>query len=166
MAREWQGCSEVRDLVDALSQKFTANFANINPDEVSCIMAVGGKAPKQGSGKTLAKIGIIRDKLRVATGTPYKYVIEVYDDNWFGLSNVQKQYVVFHELMHIDIDSEEPKLKPHDIQDFDILLSTWGLHYLNNADIPDLLSEDTTEEDYNIPSVVAEVVSTEVEEEE
>lgn len=155
MAKEWQVCSEVRDLVEALSQRFTANFSNVNSDEISCIMSVDGKAPKQGAGKALAKISIIREKMRVATGTPYKYIIEVYDDNWFDLSKIQKQYVIFHELMHIDPDSEEPKLKDHDIQDFDMILSAWGIHYLEDAKLLDLLDDDMEEGDYEIKDLAS-----------
>ena len=61
--------------------------------------------------------------------------------------------VVFHELMHIDQDAEDPKLVSHNVEDFHSLLQNWGLDYIMNDDLPDLLDDDLDESDYDIGPV-------------
>ena len=151
MKREWQMYPEVHDYVEALIEKFPRYFSKVKSHEISCIIGVGGKAPKGGS--VLARISLISEKLRVATGSSYKYVMEVYDANWYDLDSRQKAMVVFHELMHIDQDADDPKLVSHNIEDFHPILKTFGIDYLMNDSLPDLLDDDLSEEDYGIKSL-------------
>jgi len=137
--KEWVLCPEAKELVEKIIEKFPAHFSDIDPNHISCVMCVGGKPPN--GGRTLAKIYVIPERIRCAAGTPYRYVLEVYDGNWLDLNDNQKQVVIFHELMHIDPESDPPKLRKHDVEDFRILLESWGIDYINNG-APQLLSDD------------------------
>jgi len=149
MSKEWHIFSETRDLAEKLTKKFPVFFSHVNVDEISCVVCMGGKPPN--GGRTLARISVISDKIKIATGTPYNFILEVYDGNWYDLDSKQKQMVIFHELMHIDPeDAESPKLRKHDLEDFHEILSIWGIDYLDNTDIPKLLDENLNEEDYGL----------------
>lgn len=147
MAKDWKVSSEAKDIVDELSRKFISILSGVNPEEISCIIAMDGKSPNKG--KTLAKIKKVDDKTKAATGTTFNFIIEIYADNWFGLSEVQKQWVILHELLHIDPNSEDAKLRKHDVEDFSAILKTYGVDYID-SDLPDLLDDEKSESDYDI----------------
>jgi len=153
MAKEWQVCPETKDLIEKLVEKFPTVFTHVNTDHISCIIATGGQAPQQGN--ALAKISTINSKVKTATGTPYDFILEVYEANWYEQDLRQKQAIVFHELMHIDPDSEEdaPKLRKHDLEDFYQIMNVWGIDYLHNSQLPDLLDDSLSEEDYGFVNV-------------
>jgi predicted metallopeptidase len=147
VAKDWKVSSEVKDIVHELSRKFISILSGVNPDEVSCIIAMDGKAPNKG--QTLSKIRKVNNKTQAATGTTFNFIIEVYADNWFGLSETQKQWVILHELLHIDPNSEDPKLRKHDVEDFSAILKTYGVDYID-SDLPNLLDDEKSESDYDI----------------
>ena len=148
MAKDWQMCPEIKDLVDDIVEKFPNLFDHVDSSKISCIIAMAGNAPNKG--RALATIRVINDKTRIATGTPYNYILEVYDANWNDQEDRQKQMVVFHELMHIEPEAEEddPKLRKHDTEDFYEILNIWGIDYLYDKELPDLLDENLEEDDY------------------
>lgn len=133
--KEWTLCPEAKKIVEELIEKFPAHFSGIDPMHINCVMCTGSR-----SASVLAKIYIIPDRFRCATGSPYRYVIEVYDNNWHDLDDAQKRAVIFHELMHIDPSLDPPKLVKHDVQDFRVLLETWGINYVENP--PSLFDEE------------------------
>jgi predicted metallopeptidase len=150
MAKDWQVCPETRELSEKIIEKFSQTFAHIDVDKISFIIAMDGKAPNKG--RTLAKIRIINEKTRIATGTPYNYMLEVYDSNWADQEYRQKQMIIFHELMHIDSAAEEddPQLRKHNMEDFYEILDVWGIDYLYDDELPNLLDENLKEEDYGL----------------
>jgi len=147
MAKDWKVSSEAKDIADELSRKFISTLSGVNPEEVSCIIAMDGSAPNKG--ETLAAIRKVNDKTKIATGTSFNFIIEIYADNWFDLSEIQKQWVILHELLHIDPNSEDIKLRKHDVEDFAAILRNYGVDYID-SDLPDLLDDEKGESDYKI----------------
>jgi len=93
---------------------------------------------------TLAKIkainGIEKTIMRLNDiGT--EYAIIVYWSDWNNWSNSQRQWIIFHELLHV---SENPeRCVRHDCEDFRIILDYAGVDWTKKLVLPDLFSEDT-----------------------
>lgn len=62
---------------------------------------------------------------------PHDFLIIIYELNCEGLTDDQMKILLWHELEHIGIDPEtgEFYVKPHDIEDFDAIINTHGLHW-------------------------------------
>lgn len=75
----------------------------------------------------------IKDKYKWAI--PCDATITLYEPNNEDLSEKQIRLVIFHELLHIgittDIETGDDKvyIKPHDIEDFRILIERYGLDW-------------------------------------
>lgn len=62
---------------------------------------------------------------------PADYTITVFLPNIEGFSEEQKRILIFHELLHIDIDFDQDgndiySVKPHDYEDFKEIIDRFG----------------------------------------
>jgi hypothetical protein len=72
---------------------------------------------------------------------PYDFLITFYDPCVAVLTTNQKKLVMYHELRHIEITQKGFGVRPHDIEDFEEILHSFGLKW--NAfgnDVPDILA--------------------------
>lgn len=64
---------------------------------------------------------------------PYDFLIVIYEENVVQLTEHQMYVLMFHELLHIGVNEKNGDLKyvvnPHDIEDFDEIISRYGLHW-------------------------------------
>jgi len=64
---------------------------------------------------------------------PYEYLITLYLPNVERLNDEQMRALVLHELLHIDIEvdgnEEEYRIRPHDFEDFMIVINRFGLDW-------------------------------------
>ena len=64
---------------------------------------------------------------------PYDFLIVIYAENIVQLNDEQMYVLMFHELLHIGMDEKDGELKyrvlPHDIEEFDEIISRYGLHW-------------------------------------
>ena len=71
-----------------------------------------------------------------------RYVIEIYWSDWNSWSSRQKQWVIFHELLHIHPDME--RTIKHDCEDFKLVLKTAKTpDWIKADDLPDLTDKNT-----------------------
>lgn len=87
-------------------------------------------------------------------GIPADFTITIFDPNVEGKSDEALRRIIFHELLHVGIDidkdgDEKYSIRPHDFEDFKLLIDRWGTNYAEvgdapewNADIEDLKFED------------------------
>lgn len=59
----------------------------------------------------------------------YQYVIQFNNEAWQNLTDLQREALVFHELLHIFYDSEKDKysLAKHDVEEFSLVIRKYGL---------------------------------------
>lgn len=72
---------------------------------------------------------------------PYDFLITFYDPCVATLTTNQKKLVMYHELRHIEMTPKGFGVRPHDIEDFEEILRSFGLQW--NAfgnDVPDILA--------------------------
>lgn len=61
---------------------------------------------------------------------PYDFLVIIYDQNCIGMTEHQMQILLWHELLHIEIDEKgEPYVRPHDVEDFDEIIAEYGLRW-------------------------------------
>lgn len=108
------------------------------PDILACGLSVGfiASTKKKMYGKTKAVLGEckkVSDLHRLFC--PYDFLIIIYEPNCEGLRDDQMEILLWHELEHIGIDDEgEGYLVPHDVEEFDKIISAHGLHW--ETDVP------------------------------
>jgi hypothetical protein len=112
---------------------------------------VMSQEPKHKDGK------IVMADCRKVTGPykaylPFDFVVTFYEPNMGYMTENQKKVLMLHELKHVGIGSRGLRLEPHDIEDFQSILSTYGLRWgAFGNDIPDILagggSGEETEKD-------------------
>ena len=102
--------------------------------EHPCMIAyLGSKKEKKSSGRiTHADCTKVSDRYKWCCD--YDFFITVYEKNCAGMTDEQMEILMLHELMHIgvDVDDEENVhyfIRPHDIEDFSVILSRYGLDW-------------------------------------
>ena len=106
--------------------------------------------------KTLAKIIPIKGVEKVIMNINkinVQYAIETHWVDWNKWGDQLKQWIIFHELLHIA--SEEGKTIKHDVMDFRIIVDKVGVDWSSsNKSLPDLLKDDVKFNKDLIPSTV------------
>lgn len=60
---------------------------------------------------------------------PFDYTVTIYTENIKGFSEEQVKVLMFHELLHIDIDGDKYGLKTHDLEDFKLIVDKYGTNW-------------------------------------
>jgi len=134
--------TEAEEIIKKLCEK--------QPDVLWCInnpsmVAVYGIENKERSdkNKTLAKVKPIKGSekfVMLDNNIPIRYLIELYWNDWREWTERQRQWIMFHELLHIH--HEIGKTIKHDCEDFKIILDKVGVNWVNSKELPDLISGD------------------------
>lgn len=142
---------EYKDIADKIIDKFPISFGHIETDKVLFLRETE-KSPK--------KYADIRKVVAPYTFmTELKFIITFYEAPMLGLNDAQKVMVVYHELLHIDVDFN--KLKKHNVEDFRELVSIYGVNWAIDPNLPNIL-----EDDEDAPATATVSMSTEQDEEE
>lgn len=60
---------------------------------------------------------------------PCDFTITIFEPNCVGLDPDQIRTVIFHELLHVGADLEEPYVRPHDLEDFKLIIDRFGVDW-------------------------------------
>lgn len=64
---------------------------------------------------------------------PYDFIIIIYDQICFKMTDEQLEILLYHELLHVGINEKdgktEYKINPHDVEDFSVILRQYGLDW-------------------------------------
>lgn len=64
---------------------------------------------------------------------PCDFTITVFEPNCVGMSNEQIRTLIFHELLHVGADKDEPYIRPHDLEDFRYIIRKFGVDWSKTA---------------------------------
>jgi predicted metallopeptidase len=123
---------ECRDIADKLIEKYPVGLGHIELDKILFVKETE-KTPKKRAEirKVIAPYTII---------TEYKFIITYYEAVNIGLTDAQKIMVIYHELLHIDVDFA--KLRRHNVQDFRELVSKYGVNWDIDPNLPNILDDN------------------------
>lgn len=123
---------EYSDIADKLIDKYPISLGHIELDKVLFLKEIE-KSPKK-----YAECKAVRPPYDFIT--EYKFIIIVYEPNTLGLTDAQKTMLVYHELLHIDVDFY--KIRKHNVEDFRELVSTYGVNWDIDPNLPNILDDD------------------------
>ncbi len=96
----------------------------------STIIYLSSEHPKKADGKLVfGQCEKVADKYK--WGIPCDFTITVFEPNIEGFSEEQIKILIFHELLHIEIEfnadgTENRSIKPHDLEDFKLIIDRFG----------------------------------------
>ena len=142
---------EGNEIIKKLVEKYPdILWAVGNPNSIQCYGIDNKEKPE--SSDVLAKIRPISGVFKAIfekNNIPIKHVIEVYWSDFREWNLHKKEWVLFHECLHI-CDPESKKMRRHNIEDFDLIIDKIGISRYDSDNLPDLLDEKPVEFDKRI----------------
>ena len=95
---------------------------------------------KKKDGKTIAA------DCRKVTGPykaylPFDFIVTFYWPNMSYMTDNQKKVLMLHELKHVGIGPKGLRIEPHDIEEFETIITRYGLRWNGfGNDVPDILA--------------------------
>lgn len=100
-------------------------------DQVSIGYLTSDQEKKKTGGEVLGECILVKELYRIFC--PYDFLIVIYEANTAGMSQEQLKILLYHELLHVGMkeSEEEPEyvVNPHDVEDFRIVLESYGLDW-------------------------------------
>lgn len=62
-------------------------------------------------------------------GIPCDFTITLFKPNIVGFSEEQIKTLIFHELLHVGVDGDRMFIVPHDLEDFKVIISEFGVDW-------------------------------------
>jgi len=133
--------TEAEEIIKKLCEKQPDVLWCVKPDMVAVLGIENKQRPEKN--KVLAKIKPVKGcekAILQINNIPIRYVIEIFYSDWSEWKERKRQWILFHELLHIH--SEIGKTIKHDIADFKILVDKAGVNWLESDKLPDLVNDD------------------------
>lgn len=92
--------------------------------DVQIIFLASGHKKKRGDKTVYGQCEKIADKYK--WGIPCEFTITVFEPNVEGFTQKQMEILLFHELLHVGVDGERHFVKPHDLEDFKLIIDLYG----------------------------------------
>jgi predicted metallopeptidase len=142
---------EANEIIKKLAEKYPDILWAIGDPKTIQVYGVDNKE-KPASSDTLAKIRSVAGVMKAVlekNNINLKFIIEVYWSDYREWSLYKKQWVLFHELLHV-CDPESKKMRKHNIEDFSLIIDKIGISRYNSDGLVDLLGEKPVEFDKKI----------------
>lgn len=150
--KQYEEVTEAQEIIEQLCKKYFKVLWAVRPNTVK-VLGISNKERAKDN-KVLAKIIPIRPPEKAVLkmyDIPVRYIIEMYWKDWREWSLQLRQWIVFHELLHIS--AEMGKTTKHDCEDFRIMIDKVGTDWSHADALPDLLHEDVQFDENLIPNV-------------
>lgn len=121
---------EYNEIAQALIDE-RPELAHIKENEISIICLASEHKKKSGDKLILGQCEKIAEKYK--WGIPCDFTITIFEPNVAGLSDEQLKIVIFHELLHVGVDDDRLYIVPHDLEDFKLIISEFGIDWSKPA---------------------------------
>jgi predicted metallopeptidase len=134
-------------MIKKIVDTFPELFYQIEPDGV-VVFAIKNQPPahKNWLARVRPIAGIFK-AIAEKNKWKYKFVIEIYYDDWKIMGEKEKSWILFHELLHI-VTMQSSKMFKHDTQDFACILEIIGINKYTQSTIPDLFGNIKFKEEF------------------
>lgn len=102
-------------------------LSNLRGMPYSIIYLSSSHSKKHKGNMVLGQCEKVLDKNKWAV--PCDFTITVFEPNCEGLTEDQIKILLFHELLHVGADQDEPYVKPHDLEDFKLIIDRFGVDW-------------------------------------
>ena len=76
---------------------------------------------------------------------PFDFTITIFEPNVVAFTKKQLEILIFHELLHIGIDGEKFYTRPHDLEDFRVIIDKYGTGWADPVILPFVDVNEPTE---------------------
>jgi len=133
---EWVENEEFKQMAAKLVEKYPERFSHIDVDQVIAYVCVNKDRPEKQ-----------RKPYDMSSATPPEsftnsktYFVKIFNDVW-ERTEQQKLLLVWSALRRID-DDNPGKLRPWDYSDQEEMVNTFGSHWHERGDLPNILSDN------------------------
>lgn len=146
--KEYEVVSEAVEIIKNLCERYPEPLWAVNPEEIIVLGVVNKERPKKMT--KLASIREFRGPIKAVLkefSIGKKYLIELYFSDWQQWCPARRQWVLFHEVLHISGPHKKGLIK-HDVEDFAVIMDTLGSsHWWEMDSLPDMLVGEKIEFD-------------------
>lgn len=133
---QYEELSEFATIAHRLSERFPEIFGGLEMDNIACVSVTNKDRPAK---KGIWEVKAVTPPVNIFCTK--EYIITVYSQDWEAMNDKHRRLLVADALCSISPDGNG-KLIPFDMKDYNIMLRTFGVDYLENPDVPDILSDD------------------------
>jgi predicted metallopeptidase len=134
--------TEAMDIIKALATRYPKELWTVRPETIIVLGITDRERPKSSKKvATIRKVSGATKALLLHHHIPTEYIIECYCADWTPLSPQKREWLLFHELLHVP-GPDERGLIDHDVQDYAVVLDQVGLDWFKRDDLPLLTAGD------------------------
>ncbi len=141
--KEYIIIDEGNSIVTALSQKYPKELFAVDPERVIVLGISNKERPSRM--KKLAMIHMISSAMKTIIRSlaqkEVEFYIEIYCSDFLTWNDTRRQWIIFHELIHVPRQGKSSLIQ-HDTEDFAGILDAVGVDWWSRDDLPNLLSEE------------------------
>lgn len=108
--------------LEVLEENKELNY--IKEMEITIVYLASDQEKKSKGKVVLGQCEKVADKYK--WGIPCDFTITLFDPNLTYLTEEQIKRVIFHELLHVGVSSRGLYVKPHDLEDFKLIIDKFG----------------------------------------
>lgn len=127
---------EIIDIADQLIDRYPDVFGGIDLGRISAF-AITNKDRKNDS-KPIWEVMPVKAPVSMLCNKDY--IINVYLDSYEALGEKHRAALVADALNAIDTEGKG-KVNPKDLKEYAVMVRTFGVDFMDNPDIPDILSD-------------------------
>lgn len=131
---------DANKIIKSLAERYDKVLWAVKPDEIVVLGVTNKERPKKMKKlATIRKITpVMRTVIRTFGDKDVNYTIEIYSSDWNQWSVAKRQWILFHEVLHIP-QPDASSLIQHDVMEFGVVIDAVGVDYLTKDLLPDLL---------------------------
>ena len=137
--RQYERLTQAEDIIKDLTFKYKDALWRITPSSIMVLSITNSE--RSDKNHCLAKVKLMKgveQAVMELNNIKVRYVIELYGSDWKIWTQAQRQWILFHELMHVH--EEGDKLIKHDCEDFKLILDAAGLNWVDDPNLVNMLN--------------------------
>ncbi len=136
--QEFEEVKEFHQIASKLVKKYPDVFFGLDIDKVKCVAITNKERCKKNK---LWRVKPVPMPIRM--DCPFSYYVVIFMSDWVELQNKHKYLLVSDSILSIPIeDDKEGTLNAFDMQDFGVMIRTFGPDYLDRDNVPDIIDDD------------------------
>ena len=140
--KEYVVLPEAKEIIKALAERYPKILWTVRPELVEVLGVTNKERPK--NSKKMAQIRKVTGSTKALlehNRIPTEYIVELYCSDWQPMSPQKREWLLFHEVLHVP-GPDEKGMIDHDVQDYAVILDQAGLNWFQRDDLPLLTTGD------------------------
>ena len=135
---EYEEVQDFATIANKLVQKYPGIFFELDVNKVKCVGIVN---KERSSRKKMWEVKAV--PMPISMDCPYSYYIIVHLSDWTEMEDKHKYLLIADALLAIPTNEEnEGKVNGFDLKDYDVMIRTFGVDYLEKTSVPDIIKNN------------------------